>query len=200
MDRTGAEGRQGRPGRRHGTNGARAKGDKGDAGTNGTNGPTGTELRATRATKAITGGRRSCLSRARRRQPDSARQRVEHLGRVVVNGGAWNNALSLVVSRRRRRRATSSGRCRSRPELGHGGHPRQRSRCGHPDLLARWRRRSDRVDAYAAAIELNASGMISSITVATSGMHTLRVRTDAPRTRRRRSFYGYLVWLRLVKQ
>ena len=40
---------------------------------------------------------------------------------------------------------------------------------------------------------------LPSITVATSGMHTLRVRTDA-KNAASSNFFGYLVWLRLVKQ
>ncbi len=55
------------------------------------------------------------------------------------------------------------------------------------------------VDAYGAAIEQNARANISSIAVATSGMHTLRVRTDA-KNAASSNYFGYLVWLRLVKQ
>ena len=40
---------------------------------------------------------------------------------------------------------------------------------------------------------------LTSIAVATSGMHTLRVRTDA-KNAASSNFFGYLVWLRLVKQ
>ena len=40
---------------------------------------------------------------------------------------------------------------------------------------------------------------ITGITVGTSGMHTLRVRT-ATKNAASTHFYGYLVWLRLVKQ
>ena len=36
-------------------------------------------------------------------------------------------------------------------------------------------------------------------TIAASGMHTLRVRTDA-KTVVSNKYFGYLVWLRLVKQ
>ena len=40
---------------------------------------------------------------------------------------------------------------------------------------------------------------VSAITVGTSGMHTLRVRTDA-KNAASSNYFGYLVWLRLVKQ
>ena len=55
------------------------------------------------------------------------------------------------------------------------------------------------VDAYAPAIEENAQANIAKISVATSGMHTLRVRTDAKNVASS-NYFGYLVWLRLVKQ
>ena len=55
------------------------------------------------------------------------------------------------------------------------------------------------VDAYAPVIEHNVRATISSITVASSGMHTLRVRTDAKNIASS-NYFGYLVWLRLVKQ
>lgn len=55
------------------------------------------------------------------------------------------------------------------------------------------------VDAYDAGTVLNASGTVSSITVGTSGLHTLRVET-ATANPSSSGFYGYLVWLRLVKQ
>ena len=49
-----------------------------------------------------------------------------------------------------------------------------------------------------AAIELNIREHLD-IQVATSGMHTLRVRTDA-KNAASSNYFGYLVWLRLVKQ
>jgi Collagen triple helix repeat (20 copies) len=55
------------------------------------------------------------------------------------------------------------------------------------------------VDAYGAAIEQNVRANISGITVAASGIHTLRVRTDAKNVASS-NYFGYLVWLRLVKQ
>ena len=55
------------------------------------------------------------------------------------------------------------------------------------------------VDAYAPTIELNSRATISSINVGASGMHTLRVRTDA-KNAASSNYFGYLVWLRLVKQ
>ena len=55
------------------------------------------------------------------------------------------------------------------------------------------------VDGYSASIEQNARESIASITVGTSGMHTLRVRTDA-KNAASSNYFGYLVWLRLVKQ
>ena len=55
------------------------------------------------------------------------------------------------------------------------------------------------IDAYASAIELDVAGVVSNITVATSGMHTLRVRTDTQNPASA-GFYGYLTWLRLVKE
>jgi hypothetical protein len=55
------------------------------------------------------------------------------------------------------------------------------------------------VDGYASAIEHNVQANLTSITVGTSGMHTLRVRTDA-KNAASSNFFGYLVWLRLVKQ
>jgi hypothetical protein len=55
------------------------------------------------------------------------------------------------------------------------------------------------VDAYAAAIEQNARAPITGITVGSSGIHTLRVRTDAKNIASS-NYFGYLVWLRLVKQ
>ena len=55
------------------------------------------------------------------------------------------------------------------------------------------------VDAYAPVIEHNVRASISSITVGASGMHTIRVRTDA-KNAASSNYFGYLVWLRLVKQ
>jgi hypothetical protein len=55
------------------------------------------------------------------------------------------------------------------------------------------------VDAYAAVIEHNVRADVSSITVGTSGMHTIRVRTD-DKNIASSNYFGYLVWLRLVKQ
>ncbi len=55
------------------------------------------------------------------------------------------------------------------------------------------------VDAYGAAVEQNVRANISGISVAASGMHTLRVRTDA-KNAASSNYFGYLVWLRLVKQ
>ena len=55
------------------------------------------------------------------------------------------------------------------------------------------------VDAYGAAIEQNTRANISGISVATSGLHTLRVRTEAKNIASS-NYFGYLVWLRLVKQ
>ena len=55
------------------------------------------------------------------------------------------------------------------------------------------------VDAYAPFIEQNVRSPISDIAVGTSGMHTIRVRTDAKNVASS-NFFGYLVWLRLVKQ
>jgi collagen triple helix repeat protein len=55
------------------------------------------------------------------------------------------------------------------------------------------------VDGYDAGTVFNAPGTVAAISVATSGMHTLRVQTgttNAPGG----TFYAYLVWLRLVKQ
>jgi hypothetical protein len=55
------------------------------------------------------------------------------------------------------------------------------------------------VDAYAPAIEPNEHGVISDIEVGSSGMHTIRVRTET-KNPLSSNFSGYLVWLRLVKQ
>ena len=55
------------------------------------------------------------------------------------------------------------------------------------------------VDAYGPAVEQNVRATIAGITVASSGMHTLRVRTDAKNIASS-NYFGYLVWLRLVKQ
>lgn len=52
-------------------------------------------------------------------------------------------------------------------------------------------------DSNSATTEFNQRGLIAGITVGTSGMHTLRVRTA---TTSSTQYYGYLVWLRLVKQ
>lgn len=54
------------------------------------------------------------------------------------------------------------------------------------------------VDAYAPSIEQNARANVS-FTVATTGMHTLRIQT-ATANPLSTGFYGYLTWLRLVKQ
>ena len=56
------------------------------------------------------------------------------------------------------------------------------------------------IDTYNAAIDLGQSATVPTITVATSGMHTLRVRTTSTNEPRSTGFYGYLHWLRLVKQ
>jgi hypothetical protein len=55
------------------------------------------------------------------------------------------------------------------------------------------------VDGYSSTIEFNQRSMISGITVGDSGMHTIRVRTDA-KNAASSNYFGYLVWLRLVKQ
>ena len=55
------------------------------------------------------------------------------------------------------------------------------------------------LDAYAPSIEHQARESVPTFTVATSGLHTLRVRTDAKNVASS-NYFGYLVWLRLVKQ
>jgi len=54
-------------------------------------------------------------------------------------------------------------------------------------------------DSHSPVTEFNEQGLITGITVGTSGMHTLRVRT-ATKNPSSTQYYGYLVWLRLVKQ
>ena len=57
------------------------------------------------------------------------------------------------------------------------------------------------IDTYAPLpTVLKSVGAVLDIMVTTSGMHTLRVRTDAPNNTASTGFYGYLHWLRLVKQ
>jgi hypothetical protein len=57
------------------------------------------------------------------------------------------------------------------------------------------------IDGYAGAIQHNVQSLISGISVPTSGLHTLRVRTDTKNPLNTTAFYyGYLTWLRLVKQ
>ena len=56
------------------------------------------------------------------------------------------------------------------------------------------------VDGYARGDRAKRSRRTSpTFAVATSGMHTLRVRTDA-KNAASSNYFGYLVWLRLVKQ
>ncbi len=55
------------------------------------------------------------------------------------------------------------------------------------------------IDTYDSAINFGNDVTVPNITVATSGMHTLRVRT-ATKNPDSSGFYGYLHWLRLVKQ
>jgi hypothetical protein len=55
------------------------------------------------------------------------------------------------------------------------------------------------IDAYGAAVEQNVRANVPTFAVATSGLHTLRVRTDA-KNAASSNYFGYLVWLRLVKQ
>ena len=55
------------------------------------------------------------------------------------------------------------------------------------------------VDGYAPGIEQNAQENIPTFAVSTPGMHTLRVRTD-DKNAASSNYFGYLVWLRLVKQ
>jgi Collagen triple helix repeat (20 copies) len=57
----------------------------------------------------------------------------------------------------------------------------------------------DTVDGYEASSTFNVQAVLHGITVATPGIHTLRVQTDAKNIAST-NFYGYLVWLRLLQQ
>ena len=54
------------------------------------------------------------------------------------------------------------------------------------------------VDGYADPTAYNVEGMIHNVSVASSGMHTLRLRTDS-KNAASTGYYGYLVWIRLVQ-
>ena len=141
--------------------------------------------------------RRSRLSLAYRRQPRTAGHCVEPLdaSSSTIIAEQW---VSRIAFRRRRRRAMSNGGCRLTPALGHGSHLREGPRRRHHELLAGWRGPSDRSTAMRRD-EQNAQENIPTIVVSTSGMHTLRVRTD-DKNAASSNYFGYLVWLRLVKQ
>ena len=154
-------------------------------------------LRGSRGSRALTAvssiPRSSTSTRYRRRLPRTTGTTF------IVNGQSLNNALSLVAHHRRcheLRRMAAAARGR---DLGDGGHARQGGRRRHHDLLARRSGHRRIVDAYGAAVEQNVRATIAGITVDSSGMHTLRVRTDAKNIASS-NYFGYLVWLRLVKQ
>jgi hypothetical protein len=54
------------------------------------------------------------------------------------------------------------------------------------------------VDGYSPSTSYNVDGEIPNVSIATSGLHTLRVRTDTQNAASA-GFFGYLVWLRLVE-
>ena len=54
------------------------------------------------------------------------------------------------------------------------------------------------IDAYEATTSFNVTGEIPNVTVATSGLHTIRVRTES-KNAASTGYFGYLVWVRLVQ-
>lgn len=55
------------------------------------------------------------------------------------------------------------------------------------------------VDGYDASTTFNVPSVIHDVTVASSGLHTLRVQTD-DKNAASTGYFGYLVWLRLIEQ
>jgi hypothetical protein len=54
------------------------------------------------------------------------------------------------------------------------------------------------IDGYADPSVFNVQGEINNVTVASSGMHTLRIRTDS-KNASSSGYFGYLIWIRLVQ-
>jgi hypothetical protein len=54
------------------------------------------------------------------------------------------------------------------------------------------------IDGYSPSTAYNVDGEIPNVSVATSGLHTLRVRTDTQNAAST-GYFGYLIWLRLVE-
>ena len=179
-----------------------AAGAAGATGATGSQGPAGSQgiqgVKGDKGDKGDTGG--LILSPLVDIDP-KGRAADEHLwGDVVVNGGEWNSAF---------RGSYPSGDQTSFLEW------KVPLEAGTWDLEVTYAVSTDAgmltfsldgtdigapIDTYAAAIDLAHQDTISSITVATSGVHTLKVRTDAPNNPLSTGFYGYLHWLRLVKQ
>ena len=189
---------------------------RGSTGTNGTNGTNGASRssgrqgrqgrqgrsRVTRAIRETKARGRPGLSGARRRQPGPARQRVAHLGRRPRQRQAWNNAF---------RSSYPPGDQTSFLEWNvplAAGTWAMEVTLRQADLNAGILTFSldgetaiGTLDAYsAAAIERNVQGVTSR---ASRWRRPACTRSACERTTNnpsRRSFYGYLVWLRLVKQ
>jgi hypothetical protein len=206
----GVKGDTGTPGAdgTNGTNGAKGdtgdrgdqgiqgvKGDTGTAGADGTNGTNG--LKGDKGDKGDTGG--LILSPIVDVDP-KARAADEHLwGDVVLNGGEWNSAF---------RGSNPGGDDTSYVEFN------LPLAAGTWDMEVTYAVSTDAgvmtftldgtaigapIDAYATAVGLDRQATFSSITVPTSGIYKLRVRT-ATKNADSLGYFGYLHWLRLVKQ
>jgi hypothetical protein len=55
------------------------------------------------------------------------------------------------------------------------------------------------IDGYAASIVPNVADDVTAISVPTSGVYKLRVRT-ATKNAASSNYYGYLIWIRLVQR
>jgi hypothetical protein len=176
------------------------KGDKGDAGAAGANGNDGAAgAQGPKGDKGDQGAAGGLVYPSLVDVNPVPRATGSHLwGNVFVDERAWNNAY---------RRSYPDGNETSyiewRVPLAAGTWDMEVTHVAHDDaaILSFSLDGTDigSVDAYAPTLTFNVSGEVSNITVATSGMHTLRVRTDA-KNPLSSHYYGYLVWLRLVQQ